>query len=117
MHDRARLGSTLVIKGELTAHEDLVLAGRLEGSSHVTGHFVTIDAGACVVGDIRAAEIVVTGTVEGSLFADERIRIQEGADVDGDASAPRVVVSDGALVNGRIQTDAPTHRAELKAAS
>jgi cytoskeletal protein CcmA (bactofilin family) len=106
-----------VIKGELTAHEDLVLAGRLEGSIHVTAHFVTIDAGACVVGDVRAAKIVVAGTVEGSLFADERIQIQNGADVDGDASASRVVVSDGALVNGRIQTDAPTPKSELKAAS
>jgi cytoskeletal protein CcmA (bactofilin family) len=116
MNDRARLGSTLVIKGELTAHEDLVLAGRLEGSIHVTGHFVTVDAGACVVGDIKAAEIVVSGTVEGSLFADARIQIRDGADLSGDASAPRVVVTDGAVVNGRIETQA-TSEAKLKAAS
>ena len=116
MQDRARLGSTLVIKGELTAHEDLVLAGRLEGSIHVTGHFVAVDAGACVVGDIRATEIVVTGTVQGSLFAEERIQIREGADLKGDASAPRVVVADGAVVNGRIKTETPTV-GKLKAAS
>ena len=117
MHERALVGSTVVIKGELTAHEDLVIAGRLEGSIQVTGHIVAVEAGACVVGDIRATEIVVSGTIEGSLFADERIRIQEGADLLGDASAPRVVVRDGAVVNGRIETQAPANLGELKAAS
>ena len=117
MHERARLGSTIVIKGELTAHEDLVIAGRLEGSIHVTGHFVTVEAGASVVGDIKATEIVVTGTVAGSLVAEERIQMRDGADLKGDASAPRVVVTDGALVNGRIETQAPTNIGELKAAS
>jgi cytoskeletal protein CcmA (bactofilin family) len=111
------LGSTIVIKGELTAHEDVVIAGRLEGSIHVTEHFVAVEAGACVVGDIKATEIVVTGTVEGSLFAEERIQIRDGADLQGDASAPRVVVTDDALVNGRIETQAPTNIGALKAAS
>lgn len=117
MHERARLGSTLVIKGEVTAQEDLVIAGRLEGSIRVTEHFVAVEAGACVVGDIRATEIVVTGTVEGSLLAEERIQIRDAADLQGDASAPRVVVTDGAVVNGRIETKAPANTGKLKAAS
>ena len=117
MHERARLGSTVVIKGELTAHEDVVIAGRLEGSIHVTGHLVAVEAGARVVGHITATGIVVTGTVEGSLMAEERIQIQDGADLQGDASAPRVVVTDGAVVNGRIETEASTNLRELKTAS
>ena len=117
MHERARLGSTVVIKGELTAREDVVIAGRLEGSIHVTGHLVMVEAGARVVGDITATGIVVSGTVEGSLIAEERIQIQDGADLRGNASAPRVVVTDGAVVNGRIETEAPTNLRELKAAS
>ena len=117
MHERARLGSTVVIRGELTAHEDVVIAGRLEGSINVTGHLVVVETGARVVGDITAAGIVLTGTVEGSLVAEERIQIQDQADLHGDASAPRVVVTDGAVVNGRIETEAPANLRELKAAS
>jgi cytoskeletal protein CcmA (bactofilin family) len=117
MDERARLGSTVVIKGELTAHEDVVIAGRLEGSIHVIGHLVVVEAGARVVGDITATGIVVTGTVKGSLIAEERIQIRDGADLQGDASAPRVVVTDGAVVNGRIETEAPTNLREMKAAS
>ena len=117
MNERVRLGSTVVIKGELTAHEDVVIAGRLEGSINVSGHLVIVQSGAHVVGDITATGIVVTGTVEGSLIAEERIQVQDGADLQGDASAPRVLVTDGAVVNGRIETEAPANRRELKAAS
>ena len=117
MQQRAGVGTTVVIKGELTAHEDVVIAGRVEGSISVTGHLVVVEAGAHVAGDITAAGIVVAGTVEGSLMAEERIQIQDGADLQGDASAPRVVVRDGAVVNGRIETEASTNLRELKTAS
>lgn len=117
MHERARLGSTVVIKGELSAHEDVVIAGRLEGSINVPGHLVVVEPDARVVGDITATGIVIAGTVEGSLIGKERIQIRDGADVRGDSSAPRVVVADGAVVNGRIETQAATHLPKLAAAS
>ena len=106
-----------MIKGELTAHEDVVIAGRVEGSINVTGHRVVVEAGAHVAGDITATGIVVAGTVEGSLMAEERIQVQAGADLQGDVSAPHVVVADGALVNGRIETVPASAPRKLKAAS
>jgi cytoskeletal protein CcmA (bactofilin family) len=117
MHERAGVGSTVVIKGELIAHEDVVIAGRVEGLINVTGHLVVVEAGANVAGDITATGIVVSGTVEGSLMAEERIHVQNGADLQGDVSAPRVVVEDGALVNGRVETVAAEAPRKLKAAS
>ena len=116
MQQRAGVGSTVVIKGELTAHEDVVISGRVDGLITVTGHMVVVEAGAHVAGDITAAGIVVAGTVEGSLMAEERIQVQAGADLQGDVSAPRVVVADGAVVNGRVETVTAAKR-KLKAAS
>ena len=117
MQQRAGVGSTVVIKGELTAQEDLVIAGRVEGTISVTGHLVTVEAGAHVVGDITATAIVVSGTVHGSLVAEERINAEAGADLQGDISAPRIAVVDGALVNGRIETVSASSERRLKAAS
>jgi len=117
MQQRAGVGSTVVIKGELTAHEDVVIAGRVEGSISVTGHLVVVEAGAHVAGDVTAAGIVVAGTVEGSLTAEERIQVQAGADLEGDLSAPLVIVADGAVVNGRVETVAASARRKLKIAS
>ena len=116
MQQRAGVGSSVVIKGELIAHEDVVIAGRVEGLINVTGHLVVVEAGAHVAGDITAAGIVVAGSVEGSLIADERITVQNGAGLQGDVAAPRVAVADGAVVNGRIETVSASKQ-KLKAAS
>ena len=117
MAERAGVGSTLVIKGELTAQEDVIIAGRVDGLINVNGHLVVVEPGAHVAGDITATGIVVSGTVEGTLMAEERIQVQPGADLQGDVSAPRVVVADGAVVNGRIETVAAATPHKLKAAS
>ena len=117
MQERAGVGSSVVIKGELTAHEDVVIAGRVEGLIKVIGHLVVVEAGAHVAGDITATGIVVSGTVEGSLIADERITVEKGADLQGDVAAPRIAVADGAVVNGRIETMTASAPQKLKAAS
>jgi cytoskeletal protein CcmA (bactofilin family) len=116
MQERAGVGSSVVIKGELTAHEDVVIAGRVEGSINVTGHLVVVEAGAHVAGDITATRIVVSGKIDGCLIAEDRIVVQAGADLRGDASAPRIAVTDGGIVNGRIETTTGAAR-KLKAAS
>ena len=117
MNQRAGVGSSVVIKGELSAKEDVVIAGRVEGSINVTGHLVVVESGAHVVGDITATGIVVSGTVHGSLLAEERINAEAGADLQGDISAPRIAVADGAVVNGRIETVTASAKRKLKAAS
>jgi cytoskeletal protein CcmA (bactofilin family) len=116
MQQRSGVGSSVVIKGELTAQEDLVIAGRVEGTVTVTGHSVRVEAGAGVVGDITAMAIVVSGTVQGSLMAEERICAEAGADLQGDISAPQISVADGAVVNGRLETIKASRRT-LKVAS
>src|SRR5215217_1240130 len=117
MQQRATVGSSVVIKGELLAQEDVVIAGRVEGMIHVAGHLVVVEAGAHVAGDIAAATIIVSGGVHGSLLAEERITVQAGADLQGDIAAPRVAVADGAVVNGRIETVTASSRRKLKVAS
>jgi cytoskeletal protein CcmA (bactofilin family) len=116
MNQRAGVGSSVVIKGELSAKEDVVIAGRVEGSINVTGHLVVVEPGAHVVGDITATGIVVAGAVHGSLLAEERIQAQVGADLQGDISAPRIALADGAVVNGRIETATSSSR-KLRAVS
>ena len=105
MQNGARLGSTVFIKGEITAQEPLTIAGRVDGAIHVTGHIVTVERGARIDADISAAGIVVAGEVKGALAADTRIHLQPGAEVEGDLSAPRIVVDEGAFVQGRVHVE------------
>src|SRR4029453_6676948 len=61
MDTTARIGATLVIKGELRAQEDVAIAGRVEGSIHVAGHTVTVQPGGHVAADITARHIIGGG--------------------------------------------------------
>lgn len=108
MDQRAGIGSTVVIKGELSAQEDVVIAGRVEGLINVSGHLVMVESGAHVMGDITAKGIVVAGNVTGSLLAEERIQIRSGAELEGDLAAPKITMADGAIVCGRVETVSST---------
>ena len=105
------LGKTLVFKGELSADEDLILFGRVEGSIHHTSS-LTVGIGGTVIGDIHAKVIVIKGTVDGDLEATESITIAPTANVLGDLEAPRVCIVEGAQFNGNVEmTESPAAEA------
>jgi cytoskeletal protein CcmA (bactofilin family) len=92
---------TLSFKGELSADEDMVLLGRVEGSITHT-ESLTVGASGVVIGDLCARVLTIKGTVEGDLEASEAIVISPSANVLGDLVAPRVSVVEGAVFNGRV---------------
>jgi cytoskeletal protein CcmA (bactofilin family) len=100
------LGKTLVFKGELSADEDLILFGRVEGSIKHTEN-LTVGAGGVVIGDLWARVITVKGTVKGDLEASDSIVISPTANVTGDLVAPRVSVLEGAVFNGAVRMPRP----------
>jgi cytoskeletal protein CcmA (bactofilin family) len=95
------LGKTLVFKGELSADEDLILQGRVEGSIHHT-QSLTVGIDGVVIGDTHARSIVVEGTVEGDLRGVVSVLIAATATVRGNISAPRVGIMEGANFNGSV---------------
>jgi cytoskeletal protein CcmA (bactofilin family) len=95
------LGPTLRFKGELSAQEDLIVQGWVEGSITHT-QSLTMGAEGSMKGDIRARVIVIDGKVEGDLYATESVIIRASAKVKGNVFAPRVAISDGAFFQGRI---------------
>lgn len=97
----AVLGPTLRFKGELSAEEDFILQGRIEGSINHT-QSVTIGTDGSVVGNIHARVVVVDGSVEGDLHGIESVIVHETGRVAGNIFAPRVGLVDGAMFNGRI---------------
>ena len=96
------LGPTLRFKGELSAQEDLIVQGSVEGSITHT-QSLTIGTDGTMKGDIRARVIVIDGKVEGDLYATESVNIRATAKVKGNVFAPRVGISDGAFFQGQIE--------------
>ena len=100
--DRASiLGPTLYFKGDLSAEEDLLIQGRVEGSITHTQR-LTVGAQGTVKANIRAALIIVEGTVDGDLQADKSVFVKETAKVCGNIYAPTVSILEGANFTGSI---------------
>ena len=97
-----RLGSSLVISGELTSDEDIAIECTVTGPVLVRGAMLTITAQATVEGDVRCVRAAVHGKVVGTISGGERIELFSTAEVLGDLSANQVVIVDGARFGGRI---------------
>jgi cytoskeletal protein CcmA (bactofilin family) len=104
-HKVAVLGPTLHFKGELSADEDFILQGRIEGSINHT-QSVTIGSDGVVVGDIHARLITIDGSVEGDLHGTDSVVVHATGRVTGNIFAPRIGIVEGALFNGRVEMTA-----------
>ena len=107
MQQGAYIGPSLFIKGEVSAQEPVIVAGRVDGSIDAPGQTVTSEAGAQVTADVSASEIGVAGTVKGAVVAEKRIALRSGSEVNGDIEAPRVSVDDGARFCGKALVGSP----------
>jgi cytoskeletal protein CcmA (bactofilin family) len=98
------LGPTLYFKGDLSAEEDLLIQGRVEGSINHTQR-LTVGAQGTVKANIRAQLIVVEGTVDGDLQAEKSVFLKDTAKVCGNIYAPTVSILEGACFTGNIDMD------------
>ena len=96
------LGKSVVIKGELSASEDLTLDGQMEGSVTLPNHTLTIGPAANIKASI-SAKAVVLGAVTGNVTAGEKVEIRATGSVTGDLTSPRLVVAEGGHLRGGVE--------------
>lgn len=98
------LGPTLKFKGELTADEDLLIQGHIEGSIKHSSS-LTIGETGHVKADVRAEYIAVEGRVTGDLNGSKSVKVRESAKINGNIISPKVSLVEGATFNGKIDMD------------
>jgi cytoskeletal protein CcmA (bactofilin family) len=107
------IGPTLVVRGEITAEEDLLIRGRVEGTiDH--NQTLKVHSEGSVEAVVRAKEIHVEGRVEGDLFGTQRVTVLETGKVQGNVVAPRVGVMEGAHFKGMVDMDSDTAAIERR---
>ena len=98
----ARLGKTVVIRGEVKGSEDLILDGRVEGTVTLTDSRLTIGPNANVAADLTAKDVLIMGQVQGNVVASGRVELRAGCSMEGDIRALRLAVEDNALYRGKV---------------
>jgi len=96
------IGPTLVFKGELSADEDLVIEGTIEGTIAHHKKNLTIGAKGRVKADIHASSVLVEGQLDGDIHSDGLVSFAKGATVNGNIYCARLVLQDGARFNGKV---------------
>ena len=99
----AILGQSILFKGDLSGDEDIEIEGRVEGQIKLPNHQLTVGPHGRVAAQVEAKNVIVIGRVAGDVIASERIEIQATGVVDGDIHAPRLLIQEGAVVNGNIE--------------
>ena len=101
------IGETLHFKGELSAGEDLVIEGKVEGKINQGKCCLTVKPKGEIVANVNATKIFIEGKVKGDLSATVSVTIRESGFVEGNIIAPRVAINDGATFNGSIEMRNP----------
>jgi cytoskeletal protein CcmA (bactofilin family) len=95
------LDAQINVTGDLSTGGALRIDGRLEGNV-LRADVVVLGVGATMSGDVYAREVVIGGTLTGSVHGTERVELQATAIVTGDILTQSVFVQEGGVVNGRV---------------
>ena len=98
----AWIGASILIKGDVNSSENMTVAGRVEGDITVQEHALVVAAGGTVRGNIAARDVVVHGEVLGTITAERRVEVTATGFVHGDIVEPRMMLTEGATLHGRI---------------
>ena len=96
------IASGMTIIGDIESAGTIKIDGRVDGS--VTGaRQVLLGRGGVINGNVFADEVVIGGSVRGTLVVRERLELQGTAAVIGDIETRSIVVIEGARIDGAVR--------------
>ncbi len=112
----ARIGKSIVIRGEVKGGEDLIIDGRVEGTVSLAENRLTVGPNADVAADLSARDVLVLGKVQGNITATGRVELRAGCQLVGDIHAYRLAIEDNAGVRGKVDLSQAAKPAEIPSA-
>lgn len=96
------LGKSILVRGEVTGAEDVVLHGTMQGTVTLTESRLTVGPEARLHAELSVHDVIVLGEVEGNVVAAGRVELRKGGSLKGDITAARLSIEEGAGVQGRV---------------
>ena len=98
----ARIGKSVLIRGEVKGSEELYVDGQVEGTIQLSESRLTIGPNAVLAADVAARDVLVMGRIQGNIVALGRVELRAGCQVDGDIRAQRLAIEDNAVFRGKV---------------
>lgn len=93
------IGTGTKITGDVHTEGDIRIDGTVNGTVHSKSKLAVGESG-LVEGNIHCANGSIEGRVKGNLFVSELIFLRKTAVIDGDIVTKKLVVEEGARLNG-----------------
>jgi cytoskeletal protein CcmA (bactofilin family) len=77
------------------------IEGKISGDISSKGTII-ISKTAEILGNIKGLNLIVAGKVNGNISSENKIIIEETSDITGDLKAPKIIIKNGAIINGKI---------------
>lgn len=100
--EAATIGKSVRVNGQLSGSENLKIEGYVEGKIELGDHALIVGPNGAIKAEVVAKVVVVEGQVDGNISASERVDIRDSGSMEGDITAPRVVIADGAVFRGTV---------------
>lgn len=97
-------------EGTLSFEDTFRIDGVLKGTV-VTKNELIIGDGASIDAEIHVGRLSVSGNVRGVIYARERVEVHAGARLQAEIHTPSLLVEDGAVIQGPVQTGPQVGRA------
>ena len=98
------IGESVIVKGDVVSSADLIIDGQVQGTIELGDHELTIGESASVIADLSAKAVIISGKVKGNVLGMLRVELKKTASVEGDVTAPKFTMEDGAALSGKIDT-------------
>lgn len=95
------VGPGMEVVGEIRCDGTVRIEGRVEGSIEASKS-VVIGRDGNVAGDITTRDIVIAGSVAGTITGEGRVELQDTCRVEGNVHSPRIQLDEGGKVDGRL---------------
>ncbi len=96
-------GAETRFKGLLRFTEELHIAGNFEGTIDAQGILVVKKGASCNADYIKAASIIVEGSIQGNITAGDRIEMKTGSMVRGNITSSRLRIADNVSFEGSVE--------------
>ena len=93
------IGQDASLRGSYNAKHTIHVEGEIYGNVTSEDGIIIGDKG-MIRGNLTARSILVGGKVKGNIIASQRLELQATANVEGDLSAPILVIEEGAVFEG-----------------
>lgn len=105
-----KVGSTVSIiapstkfKGTIKGHDTLFILGHFKGEIKCEG-LVRLSKEGRIEGTINSPYVIIEGEIKGNIISAEHVELRAEARVIGNISTAKIVMAEGCIVQGEVQT-------------